>query len=295
MTGMGIEIASAFAPLSPVPAELGESPVWSEAEGAVWWVDIPGKRLHRTAVADGATQSWPTPEQIGFVALTADGVVAGMESGLFAFDPGHGQFDCIWQLPDEGVRFNDATTDSAGRLWAGTMDIDNARAAGKLYRIEPDLTVTTILTGMRIPNGLAVDAGRGRLYVSDSHPELQTVWAMDLDIRTGAVSQQRTFARFCDLAGRPDGAAIDAEGNYWIAGVGGGEIYVFAADGSLAATIATPMDGPTKLVFGDGQIFLTSKSGSGDGGKLTAAPSSVRGAPVPSFGAQAALVAGMTE
>jgi sugar lactone lactonase YvrE len=295
MAGMGIETALAFTPLSTVTAELGESPLWSAAEGAVWWVDIPGKRLHRTSLANGATRSWATPEQIGFVALTTNGVVAGMESGLFAFDPQNGQFERVWRLPDEGVRFNDATTDPAGRLWAGTIDIDNVRAAGKLYRIDPDLTVTTILTGMRIPNGLAVDAARGRLYVSDSHPDLQSVWAMDLDIRSGAAGERRVFAGFRELAGRPDGAALDMDGNYWIAGVGGGEIYVFTPEGGLAATIPTPMDGPTKLAFGDGRVFLTSKSGAGDGGKLIAAPSSVRGAPVPPFGAQPALVGGMAE
>jgi sugar lactone lactonase YvrE len=295
MTGIGIEIAPAFAPLSTVTAELGESPVWSAAEGAVWWVDIPGRRLHKTSLDSGATRSWETPEQIGFVALTKAGVVAGMESGLFAFDPGPGAFELIWRLPDDGVRFNDATTDPAGRLWAGTMDIDNVRAAGKLYRIEPDTTVTTILSGMRIPNGLAVDAVRGRLYVSDSHPDLQSVWAMDLDIRSGAVGGQRAFAGFHDLDGRPDGAALDTDGNYWIAGVGGGEIYVLTPDGGLVATVPTPMDGPTKLAFGDGRVFLTSKSGTGDGGKLMAARSPVRGAPVPLFGFHPAPVAGMAE
>ncbi|MEX0955759.1 MAG: SMP-30/gluconolactonase/LRE family protein [Rhizobiaceae bacterium] len=295
MAGMEIETAPAFTPLSTVTAELGESPVWSAADDAVWWVDIPGRRLHLTSLANSATRSWATPEQIGFVALCANGVVAGMETGLFAFDPANGEFERIWRLLDEGVRFNDATTDPAGRLWAGTMDIGNARAAGKLLCIEPDMTVRSILTGMRIPNGLAVDAARGRLYVSDSHSDLQTVWAVDLDIQSGAVGERHVFARFHDLAGRPDGAALDADGNYWIAGVGGGEIYVFTPDGRIAATIPTPMDGPTKPAFGDGRIFLTSKSGAGNGGRLMAAPSPIRGAPVPHFGPQPALVGGMTE
>lgn len=295
MAGMETDTAPAFKPISTVTAELGESPVWSAAENAVWWVDIPCKRVHRTDLADHSTRSWTTPEQVGFVALTANGIVAGMESGLFAFDPASGVFDLIYRLADAGVRFNDATTDPAGRLWAGTMDIENRRAAGRLLRIDPDLSVTTVISGMRIPNGLAVDAARGRLYVSDSHAEYQTVWAADIDIASGGIGERRVFARFDNLPGRPDGAAIDAQGNYWIAGVGGGEIYVFTPDGELAQTFATPMDSPTKPAFGDNLLFLTSKSGNGGGGRLMAAQYPVVGADVPPFGAISAPVSDLAQ
>ncbi len=289
---METDTALAFEPCSTATAELGESPVWSATEGAVWWVDIPGKQLHRTSIADASTRSWATPEQVGFVALAERSVVVGMESGLFAFDATSGRFECIWRLEETGVRFNDATTDPAGRLWAGTMDIDNNRAAGKLLRIEPDLTVTTILTGMRIPNGLAVDGEGGRLYLSDSHPDIQTVWVADLDIRNGEIGEPRVFARFHNLPGRPDGAAIDSGGNYWIAGVDGSEICVFTSDGNLVQTMPVPMTCPTKPAFGDGQIFLTSKAGENGGGRLMAAPSEIEGMPVPAFAAVPPPVSG---
>ncbi len=288
MTGLEIDTALAFEPLSGVQAELGESPVWSQSDKAVWWVDIPGKRVHRTDAATGETSSWAAPEQTGFVALTPSAVVVGMESGLFSLDTAAGRFDRIWRLDEDGVRFNDATTDSAGRLWAGTMDIDNKRAAGKLFRIDPDLTVTVVLKDMRIPNGLAVDAGLGRLYLSDSHADVQTVWETELDAASGGIGEWRVFKRFHDLAGRPDGAAVDADGNYWIAGVGGGELYAFTPAGDLAATIKTPMEGPTKVAFGADMMFLTSKAGDGNGGRLLAAPTSLRGAPTALFRAQPA-------
>jgi sugar lactone lactonase YvrE len=75
--------------------------------------------------------------------------------------------------------------------------------------------------------------------------------------------------------------------------VGGGELYGFTPAGALAETIATPMEGPTKLAFGDGRIFLTSKAGD-NGGRLTAAPCPVQGMPVPRFGGERALSAGTT-
>ncbi|MBO6719488.1 MAG: SMP-30/gluconolactonase/LRE family protein [Rhizobiaceae bacterium] len=282
----------AFEPLSGTVAELGESPVWSASENAVWWVDIAGKRLHRTSAEDGTTRSWPTPEQIGFVVLAARGPVVGMESGLFAFDPRGGAFERIYRLRDPGVRFNDATVDEAGRLWAGTMDIDNARPAGKLLRIDADLSVTEILSGFQMPNGIAVDAARSRLYVSDSDARIQTVWTVEIDFRTGTIGKRREFKRFNDLAGRPDGAALDTEGNYWIAGVDGGEIYRFSPEGEHLSTTATPMKFPTKMAFAAGRMFLTSKAGNGYGGRLVAAQTSIRGSGIAAFGVQDALVPG---
>jgi sugar lactone lactonase YvrE len=292
---MGIEnnTTLAFEPLCGTTAELGESPVWSAADNAVWWVDIPGKRLHRTDAGSGDTQSWNTPEFVGFVALAEPGgVVLGLETGLFAFDRAGGHFECLIRLGDEGVRFNDATTDDAGRLWASTMDIDNARPVGKLLRIDPDMTVSTVLTGLRTPNGLAVDGERSRLYVSDSHPDIQTVWSADLDLADGTMGERRVFARFDGLAGRPDGAALDKDGNYWIAGVGGGCLHVFSPEGGPITTFATPMESPTKMAFGRDRIFLTSKAGDGDGGRLVSAPTATRGSVVSPFGLRAALVSG---
>lgn len=275
-----------FKPVSDVRAELGESPVWSAADACVWWVDISGRRLLRTG-ADGATETWETTEQVGFVVLASTGVVLGLESGLFAFDPSTGGFEQLVALEAPGVRFNDATTDSAGRLWAGTMDMENRRPVGQLLRIDPDLTVTVVAEGMRTPNGLAVDDVTGRLYFSDSHPEIQTIWAANLDIRSGRLSERRIFARMHEFAGRPDGGALDEDGNYWSAGVDGGAIHVFARDGSRLFEFPTPMPDTTKIAFGGPElrhIYLTSKAGSGAGGLLAVAETAFKGRETTPFG-----------
>ena len=279
-----------FKPVSDVRAELGESPVWSEADACVWWVDISGQRLLRTG-ADGATETWEMPEQVGFVALATAGLVVGMESGLFAFDPASGVFERLVALEAPGVRFNDATTDAAGRLWAGTMDLENRRPVGQLLRIDPDLTVTVVAEGMRTPNGLAVDSpgdeAGGRLFFSDSHPDVQTIWVADLDIRGGRIAERRIFARMHEAAGRPDGGALDEDGNYWSAGVDGGAIHVFTPDGNHLFEFLTPMPDPTKIAFGGPDlrhIYLTSKAGSGAGGQLAVIETAFRGRETTPFG-----------
>jgi sugar lactone lactonase YvrE len=45
--------------IAPERAILGESPVWSAAEGALYWVDISACRMHRAEIASRRVQSWP--------------------------------------------------------------------------------------------------------------------------------------------------------------------------------------------------------------------------------------------
>lgn len=279
-----------FEKLTEEKATLGESPVWSAEEGCLWWVDVTGRRLFRSAADDGATRSWPMPEEIGFAVLAAQGaVVVGLESGLFRFDPEAARLDLIFELRDAGARFNDTCTDPAGRLWAATCDITNRAPLGKLYRIAPDLTAEAVLDNLMTPNGLAVDGVNGQLYLSDSHPTVQKLWRAPLDVSTGALGPRGLLADFAALRGRPDGGTIDAEGTYWIAAVDGGLLYAFSPGGTRLGEVATPMANPTKFAFGGAglkHVFLASKSGEGDdpGGCLMTALAEVAGRGETPFG-----------
>lgn len=279
-----------FERLSDERAVLGESPVWDAGGNCIWWVDIDGSKVFRTDAESGRTTVWPAPEFTGCVAVAAEGdVMVGMESGIFRLDPGSGRFDRLVALELRGIRFNDSTIDRDGNLWAATMDVDNIRPIGTLYRIAPDLTMTEILTGFITPNGLAVDADRGRLYISDSHQTVQSVWSHPLDIATGAVGDRKVFFPMRDQDGRPDGATLDAAGNYWIAGVGGWALYKLDPAGDVLAQVKTPMPTPTKPAFGgpdNSRMFLTSKTADEgtDGGFLTSAETDEDGIAVPLFG-----------
>jgi len=75
----------------------------------------------KTLVDHGRTATWPTPEEIGFVVLTADdAVVVGRESGLILFDTANGEFSLLIGLTDPRVRFKGVAIDGAGRRWAPT-------------------------------------------------------------------------------------------------------------------------------------------------------------------------------
>jgi sugar lactone lactonase YvrE len=278
-----------FERLSDAQAVLGESPLWSGAENAVWWVDVTGRKLLRSDADSGRTRAWRTPEEIGFVVATAKGLAVGMESGLFLVDAAGGGFTPIVPLEGRNERFNDAATDVEGRLWAATCDIDNRSPLGRLLRIDPDLTVSEIASGLMTPNGLAVDSDSGQLYLSDSHPDVQCLWRLPFDLASGSAGGRQLLADFRDLAGRPDGGTLDAEGTYWIAGVDGAVLHGFSPEGERRAEVATPMASPTKFAFGGASletVFLTSKGGAGDeaGGFLCKAEPGPRGRRESRFG-----------
>lgn len=262
---------AAFTALGPEAAQLGESPVWSPVNDVVWWVDIDGRRVLCTDM-DGRTECWPTPERVGFVQIDAAGhPVMGMETGIFRFDRDRKGFRRIKELDQEGVRFNDACTDSYGRLWAGTMALPGSGATGILYLVGDDLNLVPVLIGFGIINGLAWDDECERLYVSDSAPSVRTIWVFDCPGGLPDPESRRIFATQHEIDDRPDGAAIDAEGMYWIAGVDGGALHRYAPDGTRIARVPVPVSHPTKPVFGGegmGRMFLTSKGGAGDNGRL---------------------------
>lgn len=256
-------------------AELGESACWDPATNAVWWVDISGQRLLRTNLGSGETAGWATPETIGFVVLLgSDAPAVGMESGIFRFDPATNAFDRMLALDGSGQRCNDAIVDARGRLWASTMAQDAVPGRGAIHRVTPQLVFETWVDGLTIPNGIALDLERGRMLYSDSHRDVQTIWSRPLDASGLPAGNASVFATTTGLDGRPDGASLDADGNYWIAGVDGSALYVFDREGALIDTLPVPSPAPTKICFcgPDGrQAIVTSKDIGEQGGYLARA------------------------
>ena len=115
---------------------LGEGPLWSERDNAIYWVDILGKRLHRMSLADDGVASWDMPELIGWVIerRSEPGFIAGFVSGFaeLALDPLAIQPIGNPQPDFPGNRMNDAKADTAGRIWAGPMAADCHGIEGSL-------------------------------------------------------------------------------------------------------------------------------------------------------------------
>lgn len=246
---------------------VGESPLWSVAEQALYWVDIEGRRLHRFDWNSGAEQSWPMAERIACIALHAGGgLIAAMETGIFHLRIADGEATAVLlhaaNFPRAGMRFNDGRCDRAGRFWVTSMVMDMALAAndGALYCCDQQGLSAPRVTGLVTGNGLGFSPDGGTMYLSDSHPTVRQIWAFDLD-GNGDVTQRRAFGALPPSAGRPDGAAVDAEGGYWICGNDGGQVHRFLPDGRLDRSIQVPVSKPSMCAFGGpemDQLFITS-------------------------------------
>ena len=281
----------------------GESPVWHAAEQALYWVDIPAGTLHRWRAADGQHTSWQAAQRLACLALMADGHWLGaMEDGVYRLSPqadqqlGMAPFIGV-RHERAGMRFNDGRCDRQGRFWVGSMLDDGgpAAAVGVLYRLAVDAGVPRLDAfeqGMLTPNGLAFSPDGRTMYLSDSHPERQRVWAFDYDPDDGVPRDRRLFIEKLP-GGRPDGAAIDADGCYWICGNDAGLIHRYTPDGRLDRSLSVPVAKPSMCAFGGRDLdtlFVTSIRPAGAGplaldGGLFALQPGVQGCPEPVFSA----------
>lgn len=237
---------------------VGESPVWDSEARALYWVDIEGKHIHRYDWDSRTQKSWDTPERAGCIALTANGgLIAAMESGIFSVElpreptvrtklPAH------ITHPRANLRFNDARCDRSGRFWASTMCMDMAKAAavGAWFCLDERGLSAAVCQGLITPSGLAFSPDGGTVYFSDSHPSVQQIWACDLDAQKGKAANCREFVDMTPLPGRPDGAAVDAQGNYRICGNDAGQVHCFSPAGGLLTSVEVPVAKPSMCAFG---------------------------------------------
>lgn len=233
-------------------AQLGEAPLWCEREQVLWWADIEGRALHRFDPATGRDTSIALPERLGCFALReAGGFLVALETGFHFLDRDGGLTPIVDPEPDKpGNRFNDGTTDPAGRMIAGTMPMGPRTPVGTLYRLWPDGRCERLFDALTVTNGCAFSPDGRVFYFSDSEASVRTIWACDYDAASGAVTDRRVFVDTHGLAGRPDGGAVDADGCYWMAGVGGWQLVRFTPAGKVDQIIEVPVEKPTKVAFG---------------------------------------------
>jgi sugar lactone lactonase YvrE len=266
------------------PALLGESPFWHPDEAALYWLDIPGKALHRWVPATARHTQWPLPSEPGSCApLPGGDLLLACRDGLCRFSPGSGERRPLAAPPYDPARerFNDGKADPQGRYWVGTIyeprTPPNAAlyrwAGGRLERMVGDITVS---------NGLAFSPDGRTMYRSDT--TAHRVYALDFDGSDGSLSRQRVFAEFpvkqpdqalSGYGGRPDGAAVDAEGAYWCAMFEGQRLLRIAPDGRLLLDLPLPVRCPTMPCFGDADLrtlYLTTARHNRPAEELAAQP-----------------------
>jgi sugar lactone lactonase YvrE len=245
------------------PSLLGESPMWHPREQVLYWCDIPGKRLNRFAPSHGELVHWDFPCEPASLAPCLDGrLIIAMRDGLWRFDTASGERERLAEPPYDPTRerFNDGKCDPQGRFWVGTIYEPRDLALAALY-VYQDGELTRMAEGITVSNGLAWSPDGRTMYWSDT--KAHTIYALDVDPSSGALSNRRVFARFPlkqpgqDLAtygGRPDGAAVDAEGCYWVAMFEGQRLLRLSPQGEVLRDVVLPVRCATMPCFGDADL-----------------------------------------
>lgn len=238
--------------LLPAAALLGESPVWSIEEQALYWVDILKPAVYRYELSTGTNLAWPAPHMIGSICLNKEGEILGaLRNGFHWLNKETG----VWTLiahPDPDLdytRLNDGKAGPDGAFWAGTMDLRPVKEpCASLFRLAPDGIVSCIGNDLLVSNGLAWSPDGRTMYHSDSRGLVIYRYSFDPD--TGITGERQLFCKPQPEWGRPDGAAVDVNGCYWSCGNGAGRINQFSPDGTLMGYIPLPVSAPTMCAFG---------------------------------------------
>lgn len=257
-------------------ADLGEGPWWNAGSGELLWVDLLRGEIHRYNPSSGIDVGFAVGQPVGMVARRrSGGLVCAVRDGVMFVEPDGAEARLVADI--EGslrhLRMNDGACDPGGRLWAGTMATDLSPTQGSLYRVDPDLRVTAVRTGVSISNGLDWSPDGRTFYFTDS--TTRCVDAYDFDVSTGNVSNRRLLVEVADSVATPDGLAVDAEGSLWIAMWDGGCVRRYSAQGVLLRTIELPVLRPTSVAFGGphlDQLFITSARGGLSDAQLAAEP-----------------------
>ena len=255
---------------------LGECPVWSGAEGVLYWADIESKLLYRYDPSAGLYERRSLPGRPGSFVLTGNPgqLLVGMENQLVRFTWASNAIEPWIEVEDGalGNRLNDGRCDPAGRYVVGTMwpASDEGRATGSLYSVNATGAVETLETDVGVPNGIAFDPVRNKMYFADTPTD--KIWVWDYDVETGIRSNKKLFFDYVNMPGKPDGGCVDSEGCYWSASVYGWSVIRIDPDGNLIRRVDLPVQKPSMPAFGGSDLTTLFITTIGSGGSKPAEP-----------------------
>ncbi len=253
----------------PTPMQVGESPLWHAEENALYWVDIPEKTVHRWQFTEQQHSSWQMPSDAACIARAArGGLIVALRTGFVHLATDSGKITEIASAPYDTskMRCNDGKVDPQGRFWVGTMYEPRDQQLGEMLCLERGQVRRAWAGGMTVSNGLAFSRDAQAMFHADTTSH--TVRSLPFDSATGAVdlAKMQVLRQFSsdkthNYGGRPDGAAVDSEGNYWVAMFEGGRVLCLAPNGDILREIALPVRCPTMVAFGGPEmrtLFISS-------------------------------------
>lgn len=236
---------------------LGEGPLWDVEQQRLYWLDSFDGRILRCTADGRELRAWDVGQKIGSMALRREGdrALVALQGGIHDLDLASGELTLI-HAPEPDLphnRLNDGKVDRQGRFVFGSMDTLEESASGRLYRLDPDLSLHVLDEGIICSNGPCWSPDGSTLYFTDTWTGEQ--WSYAYDTATGTVGERRTRNRI-DTAGggAADGATVDAEGYLWQALVYAGQLVRYTPDGQVDRIIEMPVKKVTSVMFGGPEL-----------------------------------------
>ncbi|HEU4319792.1 MAG TPA: SMP-30/gluconolactonase/LRE family protein [Acidimicrobiia bacterium] len=269
-------------------AILGEGPLWHTGEHAVYWVDILGHKVFRLEPESGETVTILDDRMVTALAENRDGgLTLVADDVLLALDEA-GITEIARTGTSDLVRTNDGKAGPDGRLWFGSMDWEAVKPLGSLMVYDGE--VKTVFDGITISNGLGWSPSGDVFYHTDTIPGL--IYQHRYDLTSGRATDRRVLVDLTDVGAGPDGLAVDADGNLWVAMWDGWSLLVFDATGRKIDELTLPVQRPTSVAFGGpdlADLYITSATDGlapedletqPDAGKLLVTDVGAKGSPV---------------
>jgi len=242
--------------ISSIKCKLAECPLWNIHENRLYFTDIKQHCLWRLdPQTRNAEKFYNSQFKIGGFAFNNDGtLILCAESHVFKLYK-NGETEKLYSMdfsPKE--RFNDITTDPAGRIYVGTMN-------SGLFLFEKDKKPVTLIKKVNCSNGMAFNLSENKFYHAVTKDCL--INSYDYNRRTGAISDRKNFINFQNSQEWPDGLTIDLEGCLWVAFWNDG-VKRISPDGRVIHEVEIPMKNPTSVIFGGkklDELFITTASG----------------------------------
>ncbi len=272
---------------------LGESPFWHPLERKLYWIDIPGRQIRRADPDSGEVESWDVPSDPGCIApVDGGGLMIALRDGLYCAPAWREPVKLVARLEydPKTTRANDGKADPAGRFWVGTIYEPRDQGLAKLYSVQLQgdgpPAIRQMADGAVTANGLAWSPDARTVYWSDTPRHVIRAWQWDA--ASNVMSGSRVLRQFESkpegwkpgdpgYGGRPDGAAVDAEGNYWCAMFEGARLLKLSPEGEILAEHPVPVRCPTMPCFGGDDLrtlYVTSASHGRPSAELEAMPQS---------------------
>jgi len=234
----------------------GEGLIWIAETSELAWVDVfDNPKIRSLKLKDGKYKSINVPGPITSIAPHhSGGFMASMNGGFYLISDSK---DPIKKAAPEKLHrnelLNDGRCDSQGRYLCASMDIEMKSEIGKIYQMVKNGEIKILDENFIVGNGIAFSPQEDIVYISDSRKDI--VWKYEYNIDTGAISNKKPFFSTAELKGRPDGAAIDANGNYWSCLFEGGSVIcVDHFTGQVSLQISLPVTYPTMCTFGGPEL-----------------------------------------